>query len=49
LVLHAFESKSPFSEETLQRIRQLKEVYGMDYGMSASHRLSEARPDNEAR
>ncbi len=49
IVLHAFESKPPFSEETLQRIRQLKAVYGMDYGVSASHRFTEARPDHEAR
>src|SRR5262245_5843157 len=44
IVLHAFESKSPFSEETLRRIAQLKQVYGMDYGASASHRLTEAPP-----
>jgi hypothetical protein len=44
IVLHAFESKPPFSEETLRRIAQLKEVYGMDYGTSASHRLKEAAP-----
>ena len=44
MVLHAFESKTPFSEETLRRIAQLKEVYGMDYGASASHRLTEASP-----
>ncbi len=44
IVLHAFESKAPFSEETLQRIAQLKQVYGMDYGASASHRLTEAPP-----
>ncbi|HLV98429.1 MAG TPA: hypothetical protein VKT82_07090 [Ktedonobacterales bacterium] len=44
IVLHAFESKPPFSEETLRRIAQLKEVYGMDYDASASHRLTEAPP-----
>lgn len=47
IVLHAFESKTPFSQETLQRIAQLKEVYGMDYGASASHRLTEAPPRDE--
>ena len=46
VVLHAFENKSPFTEETLQRIAQLKEVYGMDYGASVSHRLTEAPPRN---
>ena len=41
LVLHAFEGKSPFSEETLARIATLKEVYNMDYDVRASHRLIE--------
>ena len=41
IVLHAFENKTPFKEETLQRIAQLKEVYGMNYGASASHRFIE--------
>ena len=39
IVLHAFESKPAFSPETLQRIQQLKEVYGMDYDASASHKF----------
>jgi hypothetical protein len=42
IVLHAFENKLPFGEETLQCVRQLKEVYGMDYGVSASHRFLES-------
>jgi predicted DNA-binding ribbon-helix-helix protein len=41
IVLHAFENKTPFSPEILQRIAQLKEVYGMDYGSEMSHRLTE--------
>jgi hypothetical protein len=41
ITLHAFESMTPFSEETLRRIAQLKEVYGMDYDVSASHRFTE--------
>lgn len=47
IVLHAFESKLPFSDETLRRIAQLKEVYGMDYGATASHRLREAFSQRE--
>ena len=43
IVLHAFENKTPFSEETLQRIAQLKEVYGMNYGASVSHRFIEQK------
>jgi hypothetical protein len=41
IVLHAFESKPPFSAETLRAIERLKQVYGMDYGASASHRFPE--------
>src|SRR5579862_5774363 len=41
IVLHAFEHKHPFDEETLKRIVQLKEVYGMNYDASASHRFLE--------
>jgi len=41
ITLHAFESKIPFSQETIKRIVQLKEVYGMDYGIEMSHRFKE--------
>ena len=41
IVLHAFEGKSAFSEETLKRIASLKEVYGLDLGADASHRLAD--------
>ncbi len=41
IVLHAFENKAPFNEETLECIRQLKEVYSMDYGVNASHQFIE--------
>ena len=41
IVLHAFEGVSPFNEATIERINLLKEVYGMDYGASASHQLVE--------
>src|SRR5215469_18022128 len=44
IVLHAFESKPPFSVQTLQQIARLKEVYGMDYGVEASHHLTEIPP-----
>ena len=41
IVLHAFEGKSPFDQETLERIKVLKQVYDMDYDASASHRFIE--------
>jgi hypothetical protein len=41
IVLHAFEGKAPFDEETMQHIVTLKAVYGMDYDASASHNFIE--------
>src|ERR1051326_4627692 len=41
MVLHAFESRLPFHDESLRKIAQLKDVYGMHYGVEASHRRSE--------
>ena len=41
IVLHAFEGKSPFEGEALERIADLKRIYGMDYDSSASHNMSE--------
>jgi hypothetical protein len=41
IVLHAFDNKTPFTEESLRRVAQLKEVYGMTYGVEASHRFTE--------
>lgn len=41
IVLHSFEGRAPFSPETLGRIAELKRIYGLDLGASASHRLIE--------
>ncbi len=41
IVLHAFEGKSPFDQETVHRIETLKQVYDMDYDASASHHFVE--------
>jgi hypothetical protein len=41
IVLHAFEGRAPFDERAQQQIRALKQIYGMDYGASASHRFTE--------
>ena len=41
IVLHAFEGKTPFSEETLARIASLKEIYGLNLGAGDSHRLAD--------
>ena len=42
IVLHAFAGKAPFSDLTLKQITLLEEIYGMDYGVEASHRLRES-------
>ena len=47
IVLHSFAGKAPFSEHTLEQIARLKEIYGMDYGVEASHRLREGTAEQE--
>jgi hypothetical protein len=42
IVLHAFEGKGAFGKESLQRIRELKKIYGLKLDATASHRLAEA-------
>ena len=41
IVLHAFDGKTPFSPESLARIRELKKFYGLDIDSRASHHLVE--------
>ena len=41
IVLHAFDNKTPFSDETLKKIAQLKEGYGLELDASASHQMFE--------
>ncbi len=43
IVLHAFEGKGAFSPETLKVIAKLREVYGLDLGSDASHRLTDRK------
>lgn len=43
IVLHAFEGKAPFKRESLQKIAELKKVYGLDLDARASHRLIERK------
>ncbi|MDQ3284005.1 MAG: hypothetical protein M3Q69_21585, partial [Acidobacteriota bacterium] len=40
IVLHAIEGKTPFGKESLQKIAELKKIYGLDLDASASHRLT---------
>ena len=41
IVLHAFEGKAPFSQETQAVIAQLKSVYGCSLTAADSHTLEE--------
>ncbi|QXJ22974.1 hypothetical protein AGRA3207_004060 [Actinomadura graeca] len=41
IALHAFEGKAPFSSETLRKIEQLKDVYGLTLTAADAHRLTE--------
>jgi hypothetical protein len=43
IVLHAFEGKLPFSEQTLRQIADLKRIYGLDLGAEQSHKLREKK------
>lgn len=41
IVLHAFEGRTPFGEDSLQTIADLKKVYGLDLTSADSHQLVE--------
>jgi hypothetical protein len=42
IVLHAFDGKAPFSEDSRRRLADLKRFYGLDLDSTASHRLRES-------
>ena len=42
IVLHAFDGRHPFGDETRRRIKDLKRIYKLDLDADASHRLLEA-------
>jgi hypothetical protein len=43
IVLHAFEGKAPFSQQTLKEIEQFKTLYGMTLRAADSHNLREKK------
>ncbi|MEV0661231.1 hypothetical protein ACIBI3_09270 [Actinomadura luteofluorescens] len=43
VALHAFEGRAPFSPETLAKIEQLKDVYGLTLTAADAHTLDETR------
>jgi hypothetical protein len=46
MVLHCFEGKAPFSEETLGKVEKLKDVYELDLTAADSHKLDERGNDD---
>ena len=44
IVLHAFDGKTPFSQGSLDQLKELKQFYGLELDASASHRLKETKP-----
>jgi hypothetical protein len=43
IVLHAFDGKTPFSQHSLEQIKELKNFYGLELDSKASHRLKETK------
>ena len=41
IVLHSFEGKAPFSDDSLDFIEQMRVAYGLDLTASDTHKLSE--------
>jgi hypothetical protein len=41
IVLHAFDGKCAFEAPSLQRITELKRIYGLDLDSTAAHHLTE--------
>jgi hypothetical protein len=48
IVLHAFDGKCPFQDESLRRIKELKQFYGLKLDSRASHRMTEQRSTSRA-
>ena len=42
IVLHAFEGRSAFGAQSLQRIADFKRLYGLELDASAAHQLTES-------
>ena len=43
IVLHVFEGKTPFGDESLVKIAELKQVFGLTIDARNAHHLREAR------
>jgi predicted DNA-binding ribbon-helix-helix protein len=43
IVLHSFDGKCPFNQDSLRRIKELKKFYDLDLDSRSSHRLTEGK------
>jgi hypothetical protein len=43
IVLHAFEGKAPFGQESRKKIGELKKVYNLDLTSADAHKLAEKK------
>ncbi|GAA6175574.1 hypothetical protein [Sulfitobacter pacificus] len=41
IALHSFENKPPFSQDTIAKIAQLKDIYELEWAAADSHKLKE--------
>jgi hypothetical protein len=41
ICLHAFEGQSPFNTKSIKKIKEIKQVYGLDLTAADSHQLDE--------
>lgn len=41
IVLHAFDGRTPFNDNTLKKIKELKKVYELNLDSSDSHKMTE--------
>lgn len=41
IALHSFENKPPFSQDTITKIAQLKDIYELEWAAADSHKLKE--------
>ncbi|CAH2463901.1 hypothetical protein [Bacillus mycoides] len=42
IVLHSFENKPVFSDASLEKVKAIKEVYDMDYGLEISRQWNDS-------
>jgi predicted DNA-binding ribbon-helix-helix protein len=49
IVLHAFEGKAAFGNDSLKRISDLKKIYGLDLTAAHSHKLIESTKSRPAK